>query len=417
MRLDAVPRPIELQGNSVGEDLALLQPHVARWIDGRKGSFLLSESESNVSAHAADDDGEVESLAVKADIKVALQLWTISDEWKPAAAYPPLLGVAGSDCVLHVAGRDTPAHQTILAARSPIFRALLAGDKPPPGSRVSLERTSEGLVRFHLPKSDHLTALILLHYLYTDSLVAVWDSRVGGRVQESGSATRRLNLASIRLELKVLAECLELTALASVLDLITKTAPPPTLAADLARAFDLAQPSSLPSASSVDPITARSSRSTADVVIILADRQVPAHSSILRSRSPFFLALFSDPDWTLARRSQPASPSSPSSSAPIPITIDLSHLKWSAMRLVFRFLYEGSGAELFDYHHQETIDHFLDFVFEVLGAANELLLDRLVLVCSEIVLRHVTIFNVCSLLSSSSFYNASELRESLQLYV
>lgn len=46
----------------------------------------------------------------------------------------------------------------------------------------------------------------------------------------------------------------------------------------------------------------------------------------------------------------------------------------------------------------------------------ELLLDRLVLTCSAIILRHVNITNVCSLLSDAMFYHATHLVERLQQY-
>lgn len=64
--------------------------------------------------------------------------------------------------------------------------------------------------------------------------------------------------------------------------------------------------------------------------------------------------------------------------------VRMTHLKWRPMQLVFRFLHEGTEDGLFDYLReyfwgqvreeadcvdQETMDEFLDFVFEVLAAA------------------------------------------------
>lgn len=47
----------------------------------------------------------------------------------------------------------------------------------------------------------------------------------------------------------------------------------------------------------------------------------------------------------------------------------------------------------------------------------ELLLDRLILICSTVILRHVTVMNVCSLLADASYLNASNLVRSLQNYM
>lgn len=396
VRADAVPKAIDPSGPSIGDDLTHLLPHVRRWMEGRRGSFLLEQSENHVVS--TDEDGETESTPVRADIKIARQLVQIVDTWKPSSSYPPLFGVAGSDCVLHAAGRDTPAHQVILATRSSVLRRLLAGDKMP-SCRISVERTPEGLVRLHLPKSDHLTVLLLLQYLYSDDLPAVWDPRVGREIQDRSLSSRTVNLASVRSELRVLAETLELGALSSILQLSSKTSPTPLLMTDLSHTFEAAQAilhSPSPSASPLRP----------DVIIELADRTVGGHESILRSRSPFFSALFDESEWTRSRRDEAGN-----------ITVNLRHLRWSTMRPVFRYLYEDVGAELFDYHHQETVDQFLDFVFEVLAAANELLLDQLILICSSVVLRHVTTHNVCSLLSDASFYHAVDLKRSLQGYI
>lgn len=76
----------------------------------------------------------------------------------------------------------------------------------------------------------------------------------------------------------------------------------------------------------------------------------------------------------------------------------------------------------------------MEFIFRVLSAAvslpisrfyetnspssqNELLLDKLILLCSSVILRHVTIANVCSLLEHASHYHATQLVHSLQSYV
>ena len=48
---------------------------------------------------------------------------------------------------------------------------------------------------------------------------------------------------------------------------------------------------------------------------------------------------------------------------------------------------------------------------------NELLLHRLVLVCSEIILRHVNVNNACFILAEATHYHVAPLVESLQGYI
>lgn len=397
IRVDAVSRPVVLEGATVGEDLTMLQPHVQRFMDGRKGSYLLGPADqperATPAAAAADDDGEVEVAAIRADVKVATQLVEITETWAALTGrYRALVGCrpGESDCVVVAGGRETPAHAFVLAARCP---ALFV-----PSDHVAVDRTADGVVRVTLlGPCEHLTVLLFLHYLYADDLLAVWDSRIGARLHERHAlAAGQIDLQRVRTELQRLGQALDLPRLAPVLDRLTKTPVAPSLAADLARAFAAAQA----------PALAPDSPLRADLVVRLADRRVEAHACVLRSRSPFFAALYDDADWTRLRVDDGGV-----------VEVDMAHLPWPVMRLVFRYLYEGAGPELFEYHHQPTLDLFLNFVFDVLAAATELLLDPLVLVCSAVVLRHVTIHNVCSLLDTATFFNALALRDALQHYV
>ncbi|KAJ9098327.1 hypothetical protein QFC19_006451, partial [Naganishia cerealis] len=99
------------------------------------------------------------------------------------------------------------------------------------------------------------------------------------------------------------------------------------------------------------------------------------------------------------------------------IVIDLSNLKWRSLKLVLRWLHDGNDGEIFDYQHQDTLDDFLDFVFEVLAVANLLLLGRLLLACSIVVRRHVNTMNAAALAAEASFHNAQELKSSIFRYI
>ena len=114
------------------------------------------------------------------------------------------------------------------------------------------------------------------------------------------------------------------------------------------------------------------------------------------------------------------------------ITIRMEHLKWRPMKLVFQYIHQGEEENLFDYLHQETLDEFLDFVLEVLAAAvsdididaslrltiqTELLLDRLVLVCSRVIVQHCNAYNASALACEANFYQATTLKLSIFDYI
>ncbi|CED83705.1 Uncharacterized conserved protein, contains ankyrin and BTB/POZ domains [Phaffia rhodozyma] len=405
VRVDASPKPVDITGNSVGEDLMLLIPHVRRWQESRqKETFLPKAEEHTISRD--DLDGDLEPYVIQSDIKVACRLTEICEEWQPASAYPPLIGIAGSDCVLRTAGRDTPVHRTIIAARSPVIRRLLselvAVKKTPSGGNrgVWAEVIEDGRTRIHLPKVDHYSILLLVQYLYTDDFPAVWDPRVGASLKPfTWFLGKNTLLGNIRVEMQSIADLLGLVSLSASLSRLTKNTPAPTLASDMARLFST-------SYSCSETISSLSPFLRPNVIVQLADKTVACQEAVLRSRSPFFAGLFEDPCWTLLRRDEAGV-----------VKVDLTYMKWSVVRLVFRYLYEGGGAELFDYQHQDNVDSFLDFVFDVLEVATELMLDRLVLVCSSVVLRHITIHNACGLLADASFFHANALRESIELYI
>ena len=81
----------------------------------------------------------------------------------------------------------------------------------------------------------------------------------------------------------------------------------------------------------------------------------------------------------------------------------------------------------------QNVDDVLEFMFEVMGIAvctlgsfhrwvltvfqSELLLDRLSLLCSVVILRHININNVCSVLTDASYFSANQLIASLQGFV
>ena len=80
-----------------------------------------------------------------------------------------------------------------------------------------------------------------------------------------------------------------------------------------------------------------------------------------------------------------------------------------------------------------SVEDLLQFLFEVIAAAvcsfqlclfktlnglqNELLLDRLVLICAAVILTHSSIQNACFVLADATYYHVPSLIEKLQEYV
>ncbi|WRT67262.1 uncharacterized protein IL334_004229 [Kwoniella shivajii] len=389
IRVDAKASPIASSGRILEEDLYLLQPHIRRFDD----QMTADEFEEALKKKVEDEEEDESTNSIAKDLSVAFRFCTILSRWRNDegdslfAWSDPLLG---SDVQLVVKDLAIPAHSVILALRVPKFKALLSG-------KGSLDHFSLG--KYHSSRAIHvkachpLAALLLLQYIYSDDIAAIWDARVARAVQDK-FASLKLPLGQIKSDLKSLADELGLMPLSSVLSSAGKQPiSQSTLPTDLYAFFT--------STSTLTPSPA----TQCDVTLVLADKEVSCNSIVLRSRCPFFEAMFADSDWTARRKDEGR------------VTVYMQHLRWTPMRLVFRFIHEGAEDKLFDYLHQETLDGFLDFVFEVLAAATELLLDRLVLVCSRVIIRHCNAFNAAALATEAAFYQANELKLSIFDYI
>ncbi|EKM50804.1 uncharacterized protein PHACADRAFT_213674 [Phanerochaete carnosa HHB-10118-sp] len=356
--------------------------------------------------------------------------------------------VHGADLLVHVLGGTEPripAHRAILAARSPVLRETLRGkqavearvpggptirialakdkDRPTPSSSpppaVCHPSPWSTPARLTVSGAHPLTVLLLLRYLYADALVAVWDWRVAAGANVGWLPLLR-RPAQIKAELQALAAALALPEMARALEGAFKRDVRPTLARDLQAAEAevcegavRAAGATAAGADARDPLRP-------DVVLVLADREVGAHAVVLRARSPFFRAFFDEPAWT-ARRWTAAGT----------VRVDLRHMRWREVRHVVRYLY-GADAELFDALVEESgdrdrdedeggavasADELVEAVFGVMAAANELLLDRLVLLCSRVIQQRIAIPNATSILADATFFNATALVQSVQGYL
>ena len=271
---------------------------------------------------------------------------------------------------------------TTSAVRIPVHRFILTGRSRPlrRGFRGLCEASTFTLPDLAVSELDHdgrtvvkflgidlLTVIELAFYLYTDSLIRFWN-----QTREAPAMASRYR--QIRLELMKVATKLEL----GKLELATRQmfSPPGCLDGDLDVAFR-------------DAAFFHDS----DVLIVLEDGQVRAHSGILRARCPFFEGLFmgrSGGMWIASRGGEDE------------VSVDLSHFSAATFEIVLRHIYTDEGAELFDEVVSFGPDDFLDAVLDVMSAANELMLDRLIQVCQEMIGRFVHVRNICGWLNAIS---------------
>lgn len=329
IRVDARPTAVALKGKTLVEDMFSLQPHIRR--------FENQMSEEDFDRHVTSatrvptEEEEAESNSVARDTVVAVELCQIISRWQAHhsdslfAWSEPLLG---SDLILSSAGYDIPVHSVILSLRSPVLAGILAGKSV---AGFQLRRGPTPVIDM---ESRHpLVALLLLQYLYSDDMAAIWDSRVAF-VLQTRFPELKLSVPDIKADVRRIAELLELTPVLPIFNFAGKSSiGARTLPGDLASFF---------SKTSTPPNKA------CDIVIVLSDREVATNSALLRARCPFFEAFFADSDWTRNRREDGQ------------VVIHMEHLRWRPMNLVFKFIHEGLEDDLFDYLREYHRRHRLN---------------------------------------------------------
>ncbi|KAJ7749583.1 hypothetical protein DFH07DRAFT_1035022 [Mycena maculata] len=396
LRVDFRPEPIRVEGNTMAEDLATIRPYTASAPRAHLRDESAAVLESPQWAYVGDEGEDVEDAGIEADFK---RLWCLCRLLAPKAAPPAR---HGADVVVHVAKRAFPAHRVILGARSHVFCAALGGAAVTDAqSSITIKTAAiSGPVRARLDIKgcEPITVLILLEYLYSDELLAIWDRRLASTLQHELTA-HKIKPAQVKAELQDLARVLDLPLLAQVLGAPVKRVPVPSVVRDMAQLFRAVNtnPELGPAKSPV----------ASDVVLQFADRDVRCHSAILRARCPVFAAFFDEEDWTAKRWEADGT-----------IHVNLTHLRWNVMEYVLKYLCCGADAEIFEnLEFAKSVDEVLEFMFDVMAAANELLLDRLVLLCSAAILRWAGINNACYILTDATHFHAQQLVESIQGYI
>jgi alpha-tubulin suppressor-like RCC1 family protein len=253
-----------------------------------------------------------------------------------------------------------PLHQFIFTARSRVIRQALDELNEAKFTTIpdllTCHRNDKGEISIVFQGLDILTTFNLVLYLYTDSLATVWQSRF---------SNSRMNFRhrQTRGELLKVASRLELNILESSLKRVDSVGL--ALDQDMELAFR-------------DPAFF----DNGDVVVRLADdAEAWVHGALICQRCPFFEGLFkgrTGGQWLASRRQQLENRDDA-------IRVDLTHVESSVFQKVLRYIYADTGAELFDDVVADDVDAFLDVVIDVLGVANELMLDRLSEICQKVV--------------------------------
>ncbi|KAJ7112425.1 hypothetical protein C8R43DRAFT_1040712 [Mycena crocata] len=399
LRVDFKPVPIRIEGNTMSEDLAIIQPYIASPPASHSKDESAPVPDSPKWVYVHDDGDDTDDSGIEADFG---RIWRLCRLLGKATVHPAR---HGADIMVHVKSKTVfPAHQVILGARSHILCGILDGAQMHDAQSsitIRASRASGPLgARLDVKGCEPITVLVLFQYLYSDQLLAIWDRRLASALQHE-LTKHEIKPTQVKVELLALARILDLPLLTQALGSPAKRVPLPSVVRDMEQLFRTAQ---------LSVRTKHGSAKTSiapDVVLQLADRDVYCHSAILRARCPVFASFFDEDDWTAKRWDANGS-----------ITINLKHLRWHVMDYVLKYLCCGGDAEIFEnLGFARSVDEVLEFMFDVMAAANELLLDRLVLLCSAVILRWTDINNVCYILTDASHFHAQQLVESIEGYM
>ncbi|ODM15055.1 hypothetical protein SI65_09551 [Aspergillus cristatus] len=279
-------------------------------------------------------------------------------------------------------------HEIMLTGRSPILRKAFHQFRQkyyfsiPDVLDLEYGHDGRSQIRFH--DVDFLAVLNLAFFLYTDNTLDVWQLT---RISPEHTTKYR----QVRTEVMRIGTHLELPTLERAARLMIE--PTKALKTDMARAIN-------------DP----SFFENADVVVELNGGTRKVHSQVVCQRCPFFEALFhgrSGGKWLSLRRTDPNDA----------VHVDLKHIDRSVFDFVLRHIYADTEEQLFDEVRSESLEDFIDLVFDVAFTANELMIDRLAQVCQKMLGRFVHNRNVCYLLNIIAPCYVKEFKDAALEYI
>lgn len=252
-------------------------------------------------------------------------------------------------------GIEIPVHKFLLAARSPVLRNALAVGSRQVGDTAEIQYESNRS-RLIFRGVDLLTVLNLVYYIYIDTIIDLWHQRGVNPMQTH-------NFKILRMELSSVASVLELKVLKNAVERMHY--PPRSLHSNFEAALK---------APELEQYT--------DLFIELArGESIRVHSAIMRARCPFFETLYgggASGRWLLGRRGGGEGL----------VKVDMKHVEKPVMEMVINWLYTDWGPAGFDGVRVGVegakVDQYLDFIIDVMGVANELMLERLSQVCQKV---------------------------------
>ena len=255
-----------------------------------------------------------------------------------------------------------PVHAFMLAGRSSVIRGLLPTFREsyfasiPDVMDIEYDKEGQPLILFQ--GIDFITLMNLVLYVYTDTVVDVWQFT--RRAPDQAYRYRQ-----IRSELMKVASHLELRKLEHAVRLMTE--PPKTMHDDFKRA-----------------ICDTGFFDNGDIEVELNGASQLVHSALVCQRCPFFEGMFQGRAagrWLASRLEQDGE-------KPEPVKIDLTHVNPRAFQFAIQHIYADTDERMFEDIVTPDLDAYLDLVIEVMSVANELMLDRLSQCCQKILGRY-----------------------------
>lgn len=281
-----------------------------------------------------------------------------------------------------------PIHGWLLSARSSVLRQALIKFRRD-GSSLHPETFSmeevDGRTVITFVGLDMISILNLVLYMYEDKVIPAWNF-----TREAASMAFRYR--QVRTELMRVSSRLNMMGLEKAVRI--QVNPEKQLDRDLDSAYH-----------------AQGFFEDGDLLLELDGAAIPAHSSLLCRRCPWFQTLYqgrSGGMWLAGRRDAQEGDR---------IKIDLQHIEPQTFEHVLRHIYADTGEDMFDKVVSPSVDQFMDLVMDVMSVANELMLDRLSQICQTMMGKFVSTRNIASLLNEISPCVVTEFKDAGLEYV
>ncbi|MBW0477451.1 hypothetical protein O181_017166 [Austropuccinia psidii MF-1] len=349
----------------------------------------------------------------------------------------------GDIIIVAESGEQILVHKFVLCSRSHTLDQIINCQYSVDDINYHLtyKPSQEDQICFELPalcfrRFSLLTCLLFIHYLYTDTFPSIWDGRVWPQIEsllkewlknsalceDTSSFIYVLN--ETKAGLRELARLAKLPDLEQSLNRVGKSTPKPSLAHHFQNVLDMLEVrKALPQAASIlsdspdsfqgcSSSVVQSANLRPDIELELKNGEILyCHSLLMRAQCPFFRLMFDQDAWLAQRRQLESSAHSGC------IRIDMSHLDKKAIKVVLQHIYTDDRDNLFVAQDFDSLDGYIDFIFDVLAAANELMMDKLKLICSNALRNCINLTNVTAIAMDADFYCANSLKEVCMNYM